>query len=59
MVARSCGSHGRDRVGMGFSLAFKKYDDVIIIRTVESEGTMAIHTLGKNSEWLGVFSYAL
>lgn len=46
-------------VGMGFSLAFKRYDEVIIIRTVESEGTMAIHTLGKNSEWLGVFSYAL
>lgn len=46
-------------VGMGFSLAFKRYDEVIIIRTVESEGTMAIHTLGKNSEWLGVFRYAL
>lgn len=44
---------------MGFSLAFKRYDEVIIIRTVESEGAMAIHTVGKNSEWLGVFSYTL
>lgn len=44
---------------MGFSLAFKRYDEVIIIRTVESEGAVAIHTLGKNREWLWVFSYIL
>jgi hypothetical protein len=34
---------------MKFSLTLEKYEDVVIARTVESEGPAAIYTVGKTA----------
>lgn len=37
-----------------FSLTLEEHDEVVIAKTVESEDSVAIHTLGKQQETEGV-----